>query len=120
MSAGMPEPEELESRLAEARRNNDVDALAKALTEHADVLVRAGELDRARAELDEAAAIHRAKGRVYDEARCTHLAATLARLTGDLDGARQRAEHALKLAEPGTPIAVSALTELVTIASAQS
>jgi hypothetical protein len=119
MSAGMPGPEELESRLAEARRNNNVDALAKALTEHADVLVRAGQLDRARAELDEAAAIHRAKGRVYDEARCTHLAATLARLTGDLDGAQQRAEHALKLAEPGTPIAVSALTELAEIASAR-
>ena len=39
---------------------------------HANHLLQTGRTGDARLELDEAAAIHRARGRVYDEARCTH------------------------------------------------
>jgi hypothetical protein len=104
--------------LASARRRNDPDDLARALAVHANTLVTRGQLDAARRELDEAAAIHHRRDRAYDEAQCTYLAATLARLTGDLDGAKTRAAHAARLAQPGTPLAVSAATELGEIALA--
>ena len=92
--------------------SGDLDVRAEALARHANALVQAGRLADARAELDEAAAIHRQRGRVYDEARCTHLAATLSRLSGDVAGSRRRAERALQLTASNTLIAVSALTEL--------
>jgi tetratricopeptide (TPR) repeat protein len=103
---------ELEQRLATARTTGDADELADALARHANLLVRAGKFAAARAELDEAAAIHRRRGRVYDEARTTHLAASLSRMAGDLAGARSRARRALDLVGPDTTIAVSALSEL--------
>lgn len=98
--------------LVDARRRGDPDDVAEALVRHATALVQAGQIAQARQELDEAAAIHRQRGRAYDEARCTHLAATLCRLEGHPDEARRRAEHALRLVGPTTPIAVSAWTEL--------
>jgi len=105
-------PPDLAAALAVARRSGDPDLLADALARHANVLVKAGRLADARTELDEAAAIHRQRGRGYDEARCAHLAATLSRLSGDVAGARLRARRALQLVASDTLIAVSALTEL--------
>jgi tetratricopeptide (TPR) repeat protein len=106
-------------RLAKARRLGDPDELADALARHADAQIKAGQFGAARAELDEAADIHRQRGRVYDQARTTHFAATLSRLAGDLPGARARASHALALVEPGSTVAVSALTELGEDAAAE-
>lgn len=114
-----PTLEAAEAGLVGARRRGEPDALAEALAVHANALVERGQVGPARLELDEAAAIHRRRGRVYDEARLTHLAATLCRLEGKLDEARARAERAAQLAEPGTPVAVSAATELGEIALAE-
>lgn len=66
--------------------------------------------------MDEAAAIHKQCNRKYDDARCTHMAATLCRLAGNLDDAKKCAKRAAQLVEPGTPIAISAATELGEIA----
>ena len=106
-------------RLADARQRGDADEIAEALAVHANALLTKGHIGAARSELDEAAAIHRARDRVYDEARCTHLAATLCRFEGRLDEARQRANRALALAGSRGPIAVSAHTELGEIALAE-
>jgi tetratricopeptide (TPR) repeat protein len=98
--------------LAEARASGNEDALADALARHADASIRSGNFAAARAELDEAAAIHQKHGRTYDQARLTHMAASLSRMAGDIPGARHRAHRALELVAADTPIAVSALTEL--------
>jgi tetratricopeptide (TPR) repeat protein len=103
-------------RLAEARQRGDADDVADALARHANVLVENGQTGAAQTELDEAAAIHRTRGRVYDEARCTQFAATLCRFQGRLDEAQQRASRALELAKFKGPIAVSAQAELGEIA----
>lgn len=105
--------------LADARKSGDADRLAEALTMHADRLIKAGQIARARLALDEAATIHRARGRAYDEARCTHMAATLCRLEGKLDEARERALRAESLVPAGSPVKVSAATELGEIALAE-
>jgi tetratricopeptide (TPR) repeat protein len=76
------------------------------------VSIRSGHFGTARDELDEAAAIHAKHGRIYDQARLTHMAASVSRFAGDLEGARQRATRALELAAPDSTIAVSALTEI--------
>lgn len=108
-----------DQQLADARRRGDPDQLAEVLVHHANTLVEAGKLAEARQALDEAADIHRRQGRTYDEARCTHLAATLCRLEGRLAEAKTRAQHADQLAHPGTPIAVSVATEFGDIALAE-
>ena len=106
-------------RLAEARQRGDVDDIAEALALHANDLLRSARTGEARLELDEAAAIHRARGRVYDEARCTQLAATVCRFEGRLDEAKKRSTRALELSESRGPIAVSAYAELGEIALAE-
>jgi tetratricopeptide (TPR) repeat protein len=110
---------DVDQRLATARHLGDPDELADALARHADAQIKVGQFAAARAELDEAADIHRQRGRVYDEARTTHFAATLSRLAGDVPGARARARRALELVAPGSTIAVSALTELGEDAAAE-
>lgn len=89
----------------------DPSAQASIRVARADQLLRRGRFPEAVDDLDAAAAIHAAAGRAVDQARCTHLAATAARLGGDLDGAEQRARAALELDDTG-PAAVSAETEL--------
>ena len=84
-----PAPEG-ERAISSARDRGDPDALAEALAVHASTLVKAGRLTEARTEIDEAAAIHGVRGRRDDEARYATLAATLSRLSGDLNGARER------------------------------
>jgi tetratricopeptide (TPR) repeat protein len=106
-------------RLAEARQRGDPDDVAEALALHANVLLQRGQFDNAASELDEAATIHRTRGRVYDDARCTQLAGTLCRFAGRLDEAKQRAGRALELTESKGPIAVSAYAELGEIALAE-
>lgn len=107
------------SQLARARCGNDPGKLAQALINHANSLVESGQIAAARKELDEAASIHHQCSRPYDEARCTHLAATLCRLEGNIPEARKRTQRADELAEPGTPIAVSVATEYAEIALAE-
>jgi tetratricopeptide (TPR) repeat protein len=108
-----------ERELASARDRGDPDALAEALAVHANALVNAGQLTRARTEIDEAAAIHRARGRVEDEARYATLAAKLSRLSGDLEGAKERASRVLSIVPAGSPSSVAATMELVDVALAQ-
>ena len=87
-------------QLSDARQRGDADDIAEALAQHANHLLQSGRTGDARLELDEAAAIHRARGRVYDEARCTQMAATLCRFEGKLDEAKERSSLALRLADP--------------------
>jgi tetratricopeptide (TPR) repeat protein len=108
-----------ERALASARTGGDPNALAEALAVHANALVRSGQLTQARDEIDEAVAIHRAQGRQDDAARYATLAATVSRLSGDLEGARERASDAMSIAPSGSPASVAATSELVDIALAQ-
>jgi tetratricopeptide (TPR) repeat protein len=107
------------AQLAEARRCNDPEMLASALTAHANSLIQHGKIDSARAMLDEAAEINHSLGKGYDEARCTHLAATLCRMEGNLAEALKRVKKAEALATPGSPVAVSVATEYAEIALTQ-
>jgi len=107
------------SRLAKARARGDADDIAEALAIHANALIQKGEFGAAQFELDEAASIHRARGRVYDDARCTQMSGTLCRFTGRLDEAKQRIERALQLCESQGSVAVSGFAELGEIASAE-
>lgn len=106
-------------RLTEARLRGDADDIAEALAIHANALVQKGQISSAQNELDEAATIHRARGRVYDEARCTQMAGTLCRFAGRLNEAKQRVHRALELCESKGTIAVSAHAELGEIALAE-
>jgi tetratricopeptide (TPR) repeat protein len=108
-----------ERALSTARERGDPDALAEALAAHANALVQTGQLTKARDEIDEVAAIHRERGRHDDDARYMALAATVSRLSGDLDGARQRASRVLEVAPPGSDLAAAATSELVDVALAQ-
>lgn len=101
-----------EQRLRHARKQGDPSQLASALAEHAEFLAQGGRLREARDLLDEAAALHQQLRHGYDEVRCTHLAATMSRFIGDLEGACERARRALERASPNTPEAVSAAAEL--------
>jgi tetratricopeptide (TPR) repeat protein len=112
----MTDIQALDNRITESRKQENLDDLAEALVIRANALVEVGQIAQARLDLDEAANIHHTCARIYDEARCTHLAATLCRLEGNLDAAQSRAEYAAQLATPGTPIAVSTATELGEIA----
>lgn len=94
---------------------NDPDELVA----RANDLVRQGRIGEARAELDEAAALHRSTGHGVDEARCTQFAATLSRLDGDLDGAKARCLRVLTLCAATGPVAVAAHAELGEIALAE-
>ena len=106
-------------RVAEARQRGNADDLAEALALHANALIQAGQISSAQLDLDEAAAIHRARGRVVDDARCTQMAGTLCRFTGQLDEAKKRASRALELSHFKGSIAVSAYTELGEIARSE-
>jgi hypothetical protein len=107
------------TQLARARRGNDPDKLALALSNHADRLVKKGQIESAGKQLDEAAQIHHQANRAYDEARCSHLAATLYRFQGDFEAARNRLQRAHSLAKPGSAIAVSVATESAELALAE-
>lgn len=108
-----------EHELAEARRSKDSDAIATALVRHANELTQNGELLAACEALDEATDIHQQQQRVYDEARCSHMAATLYRISHKIPEAKQRLKRAQALAESGTQITVSVLTEQAEIATVE-
>ncbi len=108
-----------ERALSTARERGDPDALAEALAVHANTLVQTGQLTKAREEIDEVAAIHRERGRHDDEARYTTLAATVSRLSGDLEGAKERATRVLDLAPSGSDLVAAATSELVDVALAE-
>jgi tetratricopeptide (TPR) repeat protein len=106
-------------RLADARRRKDDDDIAEALAVHANSLVREGRNADACAALDEAAGIHQAAGRVYDDARCTQFAGTLYRLDGHLDKAESHCSRVLALCDSQGPVAAAACAELGEIALAR-
>ncbi len=97
----------------------DPDGPAQALVAHAKDLVRRGRIGEARAELDEAAALHRRAGHRRDEARYTQFAATLCRLDGDLAAAKVRCRQVLTLCTATGPVAAAAHAELGEIALAE-
>lgn len=115
----MTKKEKTVQTLEAARLSKDPDAIAAALVNHSDELVKSGRLGDARRALDEAAVLHRVQGRRYDEAQCIQFTATLCRLEGRLEEASDRAKRAADLAGHGNPIAVSAATELAEIALAR-
>ena len=115
----MSDLEHLEKQLQDARHQGNLDDLAETLTIHANALVELGQYAQAGLELDEASSIHHQCGRIYDEGRCIHLAATLYRFDGNLDEAKKRALYAVQIAEPASQIMVSATAELGEIALAQ-
>ena len=100
-----------DDELGRAREAGDDLELANALVKHAAALGQEGAISEARAELDEAAAIHRRLGNPVDEAICLHSAATLCRAEGELDGAVDRARRAEALAPAATPTIVAACME---------
>ena len=87
-------------------------AVAEALTVRANARLNSGLWPGARADLEEAAALHTSLGNSVDVARCTHLAATMARMSKDIPGAKALARKAVTLSAPGTPWRVAAYTEL--------
>ncbi|MCL4228859.1 MAG: hypothetical protein KJZ91_30700 [Myxococcales bacterium] len=105
------------ARLAAARAAGDQDALADALVDHATLVLEGGDLAGARAALDEAGAIHAAAGRIEDQVRALHLAATVSRALGELDESLTRARRAEALATPGTPPLVAAVLEQAEVAA---
>jgi len=105
--------------LALARQSKDLDAVAIALTKHADTLVKEGKLSEARSLLEEEILLHQKKMREYDEARCTQFVATLCRLEGNIDDAYKWAMRAKQLAGHSNPVIVAAETELGEISFAR-
>lgn len=102
----------VETELAAARAAGDDDRVADLLAQRANSLAEASRFEDARRSLEEAAAIHEARARPVDQARCLSFAATLYRATGDLDQARARASRAAEIAPDTTAALVSACTEL--------
>lgn len=112
-----PEPAHFSAEIS-ALAASEEHARAKLLLQRGNAHLERMAFREAQADLDHAARLHREAGRSYDHLRCLHLAATAARLSGDLAAAKHRAEIALTLATPNTPVAVSALTELGETAAA--
>jgi tetratricopeptide (TPR) repeat protein len=108
--------ETYQRRVAEARQNGSADDLAEALALHANALIQTGQFGSAQVDLDEAATIHRERGRLYDDARCTQMAGALCRMAGHLGEAKKRANRVLELSQSKGALAVSAYTELGEIA----
>jgi tetratricopeptide (TPR) repeat protein len=114
------ELDETLEKLKQARSAQEPTVLAEVLIEHANALFSVGQFIDARDNLDEAREIYQTLDSRYDQGRCAHLAASISRQAGDLDGARNRAMLALDLAERNSPIYVSALTELAELAMAKA
>ncbi|MGF1497327.1 MAG: hypothetical protein ACFB8W_10950 [Elainellaceae cyanobacterium] len=108
--------EQATQTLASVRREGKPEEITDALVEYANTLIESGRIAEACVAMDEAAQLHHELQQFIDEARCSHLAASLYRFIGELPNAQKRAEYALKLVEAGTPIAVSAAAELGEIA----
>lgn len=106
------DPGTLDSDVARARIQGDPRALTQALRARADHHLQGLQFAAALVDLDETARIHQDQGQPGEQARCLHLAATTARLAGDLDGAQTRAQVAIQLVLDTGPVAVSAWTEL--------
>lgn len=98
--------------LAAARAGGDARALARALAEHADGLVRAGDYSTALAASDESAQVLESLGEHREATRGALLSSALARLSAQPQTAVERATHALTLLEPSDPLRAPALAEL--------
>ncbi len=86
------------SAVAAARAAGDAQVLADQLLRHADSLLHAGRWVEASSAVDQATGLQHARGATLEEARCLRLGATLQRLQGRLDLARNHAQAALQLA----------------------
>lgn len=102
--------------LASVRGEGKPEEIADALVEYASALIESGQIAEACAAMNEATQLYHGLQQFIDEARCSHLTASFYRFIGELVKAQERAEYALSLVEPGTPIAVSATAELGEIA----
>jgi hypothetical protein len=98
--------------VAAARAGGDAQRLADALATQADALVKQGRGREATAALDECALLHAGLGQAEREAQLLRMAAALCRFSGDLEGARRRAEAALQRVPPTHPAALAAWKEL--------
>jgi tetratricopeptide (TPR) repeat protein len=94
-------------------------AAAEHLVVRATALATALELDRASFLFEGAAEWERAAGRGMEESRALHLAATNARLGGDVARAGDLAQRCLQTAAPGSPPAVAGRVELAEVATAE-
>lgn len=114
----MSDLESTQAKLEAARRNAAVDPLAyaDALLQHANALVRIGQLAEACTHVDEAASLHAQRGDGFNQSRSLHMAASICRLGGRLADAKQRAQKALDCVNAQGPMAVSAYVELGEIA----
>lgn len=106
-----PDPAHYSAQIAALAEDQEREH-ARLLVLRANAYLAAMEFQPGRADLDAAAALHRQGGRSAEHAKCLHLAATASRLSGDLHGARDRAELSKTLAPTDSPMAVSALAEL--------
>lgn len=110
-SQGAADLAALDHAVEAARSGDDARALTQALRRRAAGRLNGGRFAGAAADLDEASEIHRRHEQTGERARCLHMAATAARMGGDLDGAATRAEVAIALVEDAGPVAVAAWTE---------
>jgi len=96
-------------RVAAARAQGDSAALAQALLQHANALAQLMRLEEAVQAVDEAVALHRARGAADDERRCLLVGAEMLRLLGRTAAARERATRALSGASPADTAQAQAL-----------
>ena len=95
-----------------ARASGDDVAKHKAFLAHANSLILSNQHIEAGRILDEAVEMHAKAKRYIDEAHCLHLAATAYRFGRSLDEAEHRAQKAVTIAPPNTPVSISSWTEL--------
>ncbi len=93
-------------RLNEMRSHMPRDdvAFAEILATHASVLLQHVRIGEARVALEEATGLHHAAGRIFDEARCLSMTATLSRFGGLLDEAQSRAQQAWSSSVRAAPL----------------
>ena len=96
------------------------DDKAYALMQSALDLMSNGLWQQASLKLKNAALIHQQTGRVYDEARCLQLAATLSRASGELSKAENLVNRASTVASKNLPLSISIQCEQAEIAYAEN
>jgi tetratricopeptide (TPR) repeat protein len=95
----------------QSSRNNQSDDFAYTLMKRALELIHSGSWRAAVRALEQAAASHAQANRIYDEARCLQLAATLSRSAGDSNKAHLLIDQATAVAPSVQPLLVSILSE---------
>jgi tetratricopeptide (TPR) repeat protein len=104
---------------AEQQRSKSLDERAVTLMRAANVLIGEGQLRDAADFLESAAQLHFQAGRNYDEARCSQLAATLRRFSGDSKKSDELIQHAASIKVDDQPLAVSIAIEAAETAATE-